>query len=473
MTRYHIFLKSLRTLRGIVPLSAIAICAILILVPRTGASSEITFGEALKILHTNNETIAAAIAEKNRSEEKKLAARGLFFPHVGITGKYSRIDEPITINLNSIRDVITTLHGLSSSSIPDFELDVQDEEFWQADLNMKWPVFTGGKILAANRAADAEAKASQAKVFGTEYALTSELAIRYFGLRLVRDTITLRSEALNAMTQHLEKARALEQNGMIATAERLHAEVSHADADRALRGAVRDADIALAALDNILCMEEPIEPVSHLFMVLTVQPLSYFQDSAREKNPFLEQIAMQRVMAHQGYKKEVGSFSPTVYLFGSKKLYTEDATILEPDWIAGIGVDLTIFDGFSRIRNVNAAKFQEEQVTYLEKKMQRDVETLVDTLYQKLMKAQEQFEASRTSRRAAEEYFRVRSRAFEAGYATSLDVVDAQLALSRIKLEQLVAAYAFDTSLARLLEASGSSGDFEKYITESDMEVIY
>ena len=469
----HTLLKSGQTLQRIIPLFIIVMCVIFFLSPHPGAASEITFSKALQIMHVGNETISAALAKKNQSEEKKLAARGLFFPRVGINGSYSRINEPITIDLNSIRDVITTLHGLPSNSIPDFELDVQDEDFWQADLTMTWPIFTGGRILAANRAADAQVQASEAKVHSTESRLISELAGRYFRLRLAREMIDLRRETLDAMAQHLYKAQKFEENGMIAKGERLHAEVSYANADKELKGAIRDADIALASLNNILSLQESIEPVSPLFILTTIQPMTYFQGKAQERNPVLEQIAMQRVIAHQGYKKEIASFSPNVYLFGTRKLYTKDATILEPDWIAGIGVDLTIFEGFSRSKQVNAAKFQEQEVMYLEKKMRRDIGTLVSTLYQELMKAQEQFDTLKTSRISAEEYFRVRSRAFEAGYATSLDVVDAQLALSRIKWEQLAAAYKYDITLARLLEASGSSKDFEKYIAEPGIEVTY
>ncbi|HOO90334.1 MAG TPA: TolC family protein [Syntrophales bacterium] len=469
----YIFSTSRHALQRITVLYTVVACVLFLLIPHQGVSSEITFSKALQIMHANNETISAALAKKNQSEEKKMAARGLFYPRIGISGRYSRINEPITIDLNSIRDVITTLHGLPSSSIPDFELAVQDEDFWQADLTMTWPIFTGGRILAANRAADAQVKASEAKVRSTESTLISELAVRYFRLRLAREMVELRRETLDAMAQHLYKAQKFEENGMIAKAERLHAEVSYANADKELKGAIRDVDIALESLNNILSLQESIEPASPLFILTTIQPITYFQGKAQEKNPILEQIAMQRVMAHQGYKKEIASFSPSVYLFGTRKLYTKDLTILEPEWIAGIGVDLTIFEGFSRSRQVHAAKFQEQEVMYLEKKMRRDIDTLVSTLYQELMKAREQFETLKTSRISAEEYFRVRNRAFEAGYATSLDVVDAQLALSRIKWEQLAAAYKFDVTLAQLLEASGSSKDLETYIAESDMEVTH
>ena len=66
-----------------------------------------------------------------------------------------------------------------------------------------------------------------------------------------------------------------------------------------------------------------------------------------------------------------------------------------------------------------------------------------------------------------------RARSFEEGFATSLDVVDAQLALSRIEIETLVAAYDFDVALAELLEVSGESEKFEAYMARADLEEAF
>ena len=82
--------------------------------------------------------------------------------------------------------------------------------------------------------------------------------------------------------------------------------------------------------------------------------------------------------------------------------------------------------------------------------MKSDVQTLVEKSYNELMKDGEQLEAMETSIKFAEEYLRVRQKAFKEGFATSIDLVDAQLALSKVKIERLKALYEFDVSFARL-----------------------
>jgi outer membrane protein TolC len=76
----------------------------------------------------------------------------------------------------------------------------------------------------------------------------------------------------------------------------------------------------------------------------------------------------------------------------------------------------------------------------------------------------DQYTSLQSSLDLAEESLRSEQRAFAAGVGTSLEVVDAELARSRIQVERLNAQYDAVVALARLLEASGESGRLLEYI---------
>ncbi len=154
-----------------------------------------------------------------------------------------------------------------------------------------------------------------------------------------------------------------------------------------------------------------------------------------------------------------------------RELYSPDLTVLDPEWAVGVGVNWTLFEGFSGSNRLKAARFVEKKVQFLEQKARRDIATLVEKRYQELMKALEQFDATAVSRNLAEEYVRVRQRAFEEGLATSLDVVDAQLSLSRVHVERLNAAFEFDVSLSELLEVCGMSDAITAYSADRSLSV--
>lgn len=424
------------------------------LTPHLAAATEVSFALALQQLHTANETLQAARMEESQRESERSAARGLYYPRIDTNVRFTRIDDPIAITIPQI------------GTIP-----VQDDEFWRANVSLKWPLFTGGRILAANRAAKAYLEESQEKRRRVESGLISELVRRYFGLRLAQQVIEVRRDVLNGMEHHLSDARKMEEQGIIARSESLHAEVSRAEADREYKRALRNAALSQTALNDILSSREDVTPTSPLFLIRNIGPMEAYREHGLTGNPALKQLAAKREVAHQGYKKELGTFAPEVFLFGVNEIYEKDLTLLDSRWAVGVGVTFNLFEGFAGQHRVAAARKQEMRLEHMQQAGRLSVATLVESRYQEVMKALEQYEALETAGKFAEEYLRIRKSAFAEGYATSLDVVDAELALSKVKTERLVAVYEFDVALAELLEASGHSERFEEYRTRSDVEV--
>ncbi len=439
-------------------------------------ASELRFDQALEMLEKNNEALLAAKAEERTAEFNKLAASGLYLPKIGLEGRYTRIDEPLVIDLNDIRSVIVGLHAATpgiESLVPSFEKTVQEETFFKSNVNFTWPVFTGGKILATNRAAEAKVTESREKTRGVDAALTSELVRRYYGVRLAKSVVEVRKQVLNSMHGHLLQAKKLQENGMIALSEKLHAEVTRAEANREYKKAVRELAITRAALNSILSSAEDIEPTSSMFINRTIGPMAWFLESAEDKNPLLKQIAANKEQVDQSYNITKSEFYPTIYLFGKHELYKDDLTMLEPEWAVGIGFSLNLFSGFTNYNSLQAVKQQKAQLSYLEKDAQRKIGTLVEKKYNELMASLEQYDATESSFNFANEYLRVRKKAFKSGMTTSINVVDAELALSRVKIDKLKAAYRFDIALAELLEACGKTDQFETYRNHENTEEIH
>lgn len=436
-------------------------------------AADMGFSEAMGLMKARNDALQAARMEENQRAHEQDAARGLYLPEIDLSGRYTRIDEPVTIDLDGIRQAMgaveTALHGPVGaavvSRVPPFRVEVQNDAYWKADVSLGWPIYAGGRIRAANRAADAAVEASREKYRETESHMTSRLGSLYFGLGLARQVEQVRREVLSGMDAHLLQAQKLEQNGMIARSERLHAEVARAEADRQLKRAIHDTQIAQTALNNLLASREDIHPLTPMVIVSQLEPLSFFQEAAQQKNPVLGQLGAQKEIARQSSVKERGTLYPEISLFGRRELYTDDLTVLDPQWAVGVGARFKIFDGMSRYHRVQAAKDLESRVFHLDKEARRDIDTLVESRYQELLKAREQYDAIRSSLVCAEEYLRVETRAFEEGMATSVDLVDAQLALSRVRIERLQALYEYDVALAELLETSGMSDRYIGYLS--------
>ena len=199
--------------------------------PIIAADSDLTFTKVLDDMLTRNESMQIARSEIRQKEYEARAARGLDLPKVTLNGRLTRIDDPIYLNLNPIRDVILAMHPtVPPAMVPSFQETIQDDTFFKAQLNMIWPVYTGGKITAAKKAADAGVRESEAKKRRNAGTLTSELAGYYFAVRLMAQVLNIRTEVNNALDQHLFQARRLQEEGFIARTELLHAQVAKAQA---------------------------------------------------------------------------------------------------------------------------------------------------------------------------------------------------------------------------------------------------
>jgi outer membrane protein TolC len=296
----------------------------------------------------------------------------------------------------------------------------------------------------------------------------------YFGLRLALEEQAVRADVRDGLERHRADARRLEEEGLIARVERLHADVAWAEADRQWKRAGHDVTLARLALANLLAADAPVgDPVTPLFVIADLGGSGPFRDSALASHPARERLRAQADLAAQAVAAERGARWPEVFAYGAYELRKEDLSPIEPVWMAGVGARVELFDGGGRARKLAAARVQEQRVALLDKKLERDLATLVERQYLATRKAHEQFESLEASRALADENLRARNRAFEEGLATSLEVVDARLAQQKIRLERLAAAYAFVDALAELLEASGSADRFEEWRTRPGANEVH
>lgn len=439
-----------------------------------GASTQpLRFEEALARMRSGDETLAAArTLEEQRRLERRVAG-GLQLPSVEGNARFNRIDGPIAIELDQARDLLLALNpGVPPQAIPPLRIGVQGPMFWRANLRVTQPLYTGGKISAAKRAADEEIRTATESRRDVEQSLITDLVRRYYGLQLAEQARNVRAEVLAAMKQHSYNARRLFEEGQIARPEQLHADVAQAEAERELRAAEYDVELARTAL-GLLVRELPqnAEATSPLFLNQDIGPLERYRLDGEATNPNLLRIEAQKGLAQQGVRAARSEFLPTVAAFGVRELWEPDLTVLDPAWVVGFNVQWNFFDGGRKQNQLRAAQKQERRVELLQSKAVRLVAAQITQSYQAVQKARDLYLTLEKTQELAKENVRVRTRAFEEGFASSLDVVNAQISLQAVGLQRLNSAYAYVVALAELLEASGQSERFETLRANADLMV--
>jgi outer membrane protein TolC len=347
---------------------------------------------------------------------------------------------------------------------------IQQKQFGMINAGFVFPIYTGGKINAANKAARIKFDASEIESVQKASELSGELVERYFGLILATRAVTVRREVKTAMQKHFDDAEKLAAQGMIAKVEVMNAKVYLADADRELKKSEHQLEITSQALLNTLATEEnkDINPVSELFYIDKIEPVAFFIKSAKEKSPLLGQINKQKELAQQGIKAERSAYFPVVAAGGTYNIAEKDLSPYVPQSMVGIGVQWNLFEGNSRSRKLKAAKFQELQAEDYYAKASSDIATAINKSYEELNMYLEQINELDTAMEFTVEYSKAREKAFSEGMATATQISDADIAVAKTKIDRLQAIYYWDIALSKLLYYSGMSDKFTDYLNNAE-----
>jgi len=422
-----------------------------------GQAVELSFDEARALVQDRSDALHAADAESRRKEYDAQAAQALDYPEVSVS--YTEIEGHKSLDLGTFPYLgrITKEADLGGP---------------RSAVSVTWPIYTGGRISAAQQAKAAEAQAAHAEQHGTQERLDAELAQRYFSLRLAGDVESLRRAQFEQTERDLHRASEFEKQGQLSALERLSAQVARDEAEREYIKAGHNRATAEASLSRLLRSPTQVDARTPLFMHTRPLPaLGDWLQMARDANPALAVLQAKQLAAAQGVLAAKGAYLPEVFAYGEYNLIKRNLSLTEPNWIAGLGVRINLFAREDRASAVGAARAQVERVDALRAEASNQIETAVEASWLRAEQAQRQFALYASSLDLARQNLHLRQRAFDEGQSTVLEVNDARNSLLRAQTGQAQIAYEFDIALIALLEVCGQSARYVDYIKTADVNL--
>ena len=454
----------------------------------------LSLDRAIDMALAQNPAIKSAHYNEQAATENRKATRGLFMPQINLIGNYSYLGKDIAINTNNLKQNISTTAGdvistalqseiisqntatllsnlLGEATSFDWSYTLQKRSFGFIGTSVNVPIFLGGKINAAYRASQIEESISKQQSRQAENSLISELIERYYALMLITRVAQVKEQVVAGISKHLKDAIALEQQGMIARSELLYVEYKMAEAERELYDAQGELTTIKDALKATISTDEDFTTITPMFILNRVEDIAYYRHLA-ESNPLISQVELKMKLAEQALRIDRAEFFPQITAMGVANIFNHQVSDLLPRWAVGVGVNFKIFNGLNREHKYKAAKTTVNEVEQIAIGAHKDVNLLIDKLYNQLQNYHNRLNSIASSIRFAEEYRKSKQRAFTEGLATASDLIDAELNLAKVRTERLEAAFKYDTTLAKLLEAAGVSINFMDYIHSNDVEII-
>lgn len=457
------------------------ICLSVVLHAQTGKRA-LTLQEAMKLMSNRNPTIQMAdkAVGMARGERQKLNA--FWYPMLGTSGMYVHLSnkvevkQPLDAYTNPAKEFIQSIFPNEQlitsilNQVGSYTLSVPllQRNLTTLDANLSWPIFTGGKRVYATRIGNRMVDLAKVGKSETNALLQTELIETYYALQLADQIQEVKEQTYQSLQQHYDHALKLEANGMITKAERLFAEVNRQEAKREWETAKKEREVAHQALLSLLNMQEAeaeILPVSPLFVTDEIPDSLYFKSLIPSTNYSIQKLRLEESIADNQLRISKSAYLPTIALLGKQTLYAHNLPRhLMPRTMIGIGFTWNLFDGLNREGDVRVSRLEKESIALAKEKTENTLDVLVQKLYSEMQEAQDEVSTLETTISMSEELLRIRRKSFEEGMATSTEVVDAEVMLSKVRIAMLLAMYQFDVSLASLCSVCGVPEMFWKYM---------
>lgn len=309
----------------------------------TSDAPALDWEQARQRLEQVSDALAAADAAVRNKQDLQDATRLLRLPE--ITGEVRRLQfqKTLTLPLGSLAPVAEAF-GIDSP-LSFTERDWRTRPVVTAVL----PLYTGGVIPAAQRAASAAHEQASAEREAQRQSLTVQLAQAYFGQRLAEQAVDVRRDVRDGLNRHLSDAEKLEREGFATRAQRLQATVARDKAEREYQKTVNDLATLKAALATLLRSGGEVQPVSPLFVQRApLEPVASFERTAQARQPQIARLRAMVAQAEQGVRVQQAKLKPQIFAFGQYDFRRRDEMLTDPDWAFGIGLKYTFLSPNSR-----------------------------------------------------------------------------------------------------------------------------
>ena len=453
------------------------------------AQQNMSFSKAMNVMFENNSMVKSEQYNVDMAYNELRATRGLALPKIDLIGGYTLMQSDIDMDLGGSKGVITEslkdainqgvtngiissdlasllTQGLSPITSMDWRYTLQKRSFGVVGATLTLPIYMGGRINIANRAARIALSAASYSLDATKSMLLTELVERYYGVVVARSACAVRQDVVDAIKRHLVDAEAMEEEGIVAHSVVVYAQYKLAEAERDLHDAINKVKVAEAALNTTVGIEQSINPIDRIFICNNIHNIDYYTDMAIALNPILCELRHGKQLSEEGVKLARAAMLPEIAAMGAGAIYSYQLSNMIPRWSIGVGVRIPLFDGLGKEYRYIASKSGVKSVKEEVENAQSNIILLVEKEYYNLENTMSNISATRRAIDFAESYYNSALEGFREGVVSSADLMDACTELAATKVEYLNAAYENTLTLARLLEASGLSDTFIQYVEQ-------
>ena len=339
--------------------------------------------------------------------------------------------------------------------------DIPDN--YRTRLDLQWPIYTGGRVDALERAAriDATASADDVEAARRDLRLDVTRAFWAFDTAVQTEDVVNRSSA--RIDAHLKDVRNQLDAGLVPPSDVFTVDAQAARQRMLMVQARSNREVAEAEFARLVGVPpgtrlvtargEPLAPAP-----ATIEALA---EVARQQRPERAALLKRLDAAAQRTRAASAGTRPTVAVGGGVDYASPNPRIFPREdawrtsWDASVNVNWPLFDGGRARGEMAEAAAQKRAVQERLADFDASLEVEIRQRLSEIASSRAAIASADDAVRSATEAHRVLGERFAAGVATSTDVLDAQIALLQAQLDRTQAIANAHLADARLTRAAG------------------
>lgn len=413
----------------------------------------LTLAEAVKLAVSRHPDVGKAKASADALKGKIREVRAQALPEVSINSGFTRWRDPSLLNASGLDKFPQELRD---ALVP------EPVNLFNYYASVKQPLYTAGKVGTALRLASVEAEGALSEVDRAEQDLALAVSKAFYHLMWAERYRDQVAETQRQKKLHAEMARIRFKNGVATEVDVLRSEVTVANGQPDLVRAENDIRLARASLNYYLV--RPLDFPTRAVGDFGDGPweggdLEALTREAQRRRPELTRLRIAERSA--GVQLDLARAESRMKLdFAAQygvlsRLPSNLLNSKFTSWNTGVNFTLPVFDGFRRSGLVWQATANQRAAKLEREKTEQQVRLSLQQGLDELTAARETIAAARANIQQAERVLAMMQNNYKYGAATTLDIVDAQTALSVARTNLLRGLHDYAVSRANLRWAAG------------------
>lgn len=423
--------------------------------PQRDEKGVLELNELIQQALQSNPDVASALERIHIADAALAGARAEFFPRLSVSESYGISDNPVQ----------TFMFQLNQAQL-NFDQDFNDPSLtdnFHTQVLAQYNLYSGGRQMAAKRAAAAEREAAVSGLEGVQNQLVFRVTEGYYRLLQAHELLQIRREAIEQVEHHLAIVQTRLRAGTAVKSDVLSVEVRLAEVQEALIAARNRFELAWMVLDNVVGVPVPREELPQTVPPAPgserVSELETLIEEALRSRPEIGRLARKREAASAHIRAARAAHYPTLDLTAHYDAFTGDLASGDTNFFVGLVAQLTLFDGGRTRSQIQQAQARLHKLNAQQRGLLSDIELDVRRAYLQLQEARGRLRVATGAVKQARESLREIEIRYRAQMATLTELIDAQVALSRASARLANAQAGIEIARSDLERAAGRLSD--------------